>query len=87
MTVPVCPASVESVPVCPDLGGTGLARERNRDMSRCPVPSRSFPSVPCPDAMTVLSRLRMNYRQAGKLMEAKAIENAMSLIREKGKSK
>ena len=85
MTVPVCRDASVLVPICPDLGGTGLARVRNRDMSRCPVPSRSFPSVPCPDALPVLAQLRANYRQMGKLIEAKAIDQAIYLIRKEGK--
>lgn len=56
MTVPFRPVSGESVPFCPDLGGTGLARVRNRDSVPCPVPSRSL-GVPCPasDALPTLT--------------------------------
>ena len=81
MTVPFCPGNAVSVPVCPDLGGTGLARVRNRDMSRCPVPSRSFPSAPCPDAMSVLRKLSANYHASNKFREAKAIDRAIAVLR------
>lgn len=58
------------------------ARVRETGHVRCPASPFTMSGGPRPSgAMSALSQLRANYKKAGKLIEAKAIDSAINAVR------